>query len=237
VPRISPDREAAVRDRIIRAALEVFAEKGYRGATIADVVRRSGLSVGAIYTHFSGKEALFLQSCDHVSGRGLEELATRLAPATSAAERLRLAIELYIESIDQFEDEAGQVALLAAWAEAEAEPGVREMLVRRRERLVGAAHMLIQDGVSQGELPAWLDVDGIARAFLAMLDGLLLQRVEAGAAYRPADTLRRATAMLDVLLAAARADDPGSAGARPAAAVAGVAGVPADGDPVPAPSA
>jgi AcrR family transcriptional regulator len=208
VPRISPDREAAVRDRIIRAALEVFAEKGYRGATIADVVRRSGLSVGAIYTHFSGKEALFLHSCDHVSGRGLEELATRLATAAGTADRLRLAIAFYIESIDQFEGETGQVALLAAWAEAEAEPGVREMLVRRRERLVGAAHMLIQEGVTQGELPVWLDVDGIARAFLAMLDGLLLQRVEAGEAYRPADTLRRATAMLDVLLAAAATDRP-----------------------------
>jgi AcrR family transcriptional regulator len=208
VPRISPDREAAVRDRIIRAALEVFAEKGYRGATIADVVRRSGLSVGAIYTHFSGKEALFLHSCDHVSGRGLEELASRLATAAGTADRLRLAIAFYIESIDQFEGETGQVALLAAWAEAEAEPGVREMLVRRRERLVGAAHMLIQEGVTQGELPAWLDVDGIARAFLAMLDGLLLQRVEAGDAYRPADTVRRATAMLDVLLAAAATDRP-----------------------------
>jgi AcrR family transcriptional regulator len=208
VPRISPDREAAVRDRIIRAALEVFAEKGYRGATIADVVRRSGLSVGAIYTHFSGKEALFLHSCDHVSGRGLEELASRLATAAGTADRLRLAIAFYIESIDQFEGETGQVALLAAWAEAEAEPGVREMLVRRRERLVGAAHMLIQEGVTQGELPVWLDVDGIARAFLAMLDGLLLQRVEAGDAYRPADTLRRATAMLDVLLAAAATDRP-----------------------------
>lgn len=211
MPRISPDREAAVRDRIVRAALEVFAEKGYRGATIADVVRRSGLSVGAIYTHFSGKEELFLNSCDHVSARGLEELAARLSSVATTAERLRLAIGLYIESIDTFEGEAGQVALLAAWAESEAEPGVREMLVRRRERLVGAAHMLISDGVARGELPAWIDVDGIARAFLAMLDGLLLQRVEAGEAYRPMDTLRRATAMLDVLLAAAATDRPTAA--------------------------
>ncbi len=208
MPRLSADREAAVRDRIIRAALAVFAEKGYRGATIADVVRRSGLSVGAIYSHFSGKEELFLHSCDHVSGRGMEELATRLASATSTAARLHMAIALYVESIDEFEGDAGQVALLAAWAEAEGEPGVREMLVRRRERLVGVAHLLIQDGVTSGELPAWLDVDGIARAILAMLDGLLLQRVEAGDAYRPADTLRRATAMLDVLLAAAATDRP-----------------------------
>src|ERR1700752_1866279 len=64
VPRISAAHEAQVRERIIRAATAVFAEKGYHRATIADVVARSGLSVGAIYTHFRGKDELFLQSCD-----------------------------------------------------------------------------------------------------------------------------------------------------------------------------
>src|SRR5688572_7370638 len=86
VPRISPAHEQQVRDRIIRAAVEVFAEKGYHRATIADVVQRSGLSVGAIYTHFKGKDALFLQSCDLISGQGLDELAIRLAPLTTTAD-------------------------------------------------------------------------------------------------------------------------------------------------------
>jgi hypothetical protein len=79
------------------------------------------------------------------------------------------------------------------------------MLVRRRERLVGAATMLLQDGIARGELPAWLDVDGFARGFIGLMDGLLLQRIEAGDAFRPGDLTRRAGAMLDVLLAAARA--------------------------------
>ena len=208
MPRISAEHEAAVRERITRAALEVFAEKGYHRATIADVVRQSGLSVGAIYTHFSGKEELFLASCDVVSGRGLEQLAARLAPARTTAERLNLAVEYYIETIDEFDGAPGQVGLIAAWAEADMEPGVREMLVRRRERLTGAAQLLLQEGVARGELPAWIDVEGVARGFMALLDGLLLQRIEAGAAYRPADALRRARAILDIVLAAASAERP-----------------------------
>ncbi len=60
MPRISAAHEQQVRDRIVRAAIDVFAEKGYHRATIADVVRESGLSVGAIYTYFSGKDELFL---------------------------------------------------------------------------------------------------------------------------------------------------------------------------------
>ena len=211
MPRLSAAQEQQVRQRIIRAAVEVFSEKGYHRATIADVVARSGLSVGAIYTHFTGKEQLFLESCDLISGQGLDALAVRLAPLTSTSERLRAAIEYYVESIDEFDGAPGQVGLVRAWAEAGEEPGVREMLVRRRERLVGAGQLLIREGITRGELPSWVDVDGLSRGFMALLDGLLLQRIEAGDSYRADESVRRATAILDVLLAAAKAERPGVA--------------------------
>jgi TetR/AcrR family transcriptional regulator, transcriptional repressor for nem operon len=201
MPRISAAHEQQVRDRIIQAAVTVFSEKGYHRATIADVVQRSGLSVGAIYTHFKNKEALFLHSCDLISGQGLDELAIRLAPLTSSADRLRAAVAYYVETIDEFEGAPGQVGLVRAWAEATEEPEVRDMLVRRRERLVGAAQLLLSEGVARGDLPSWLDVDAVARGFNALLDGLLLQRIEAGDRYRPEDSLRYADAVLDVLLA------------------------------------
>ena len=49
MPRVSAAHEQEVRDRIVASAIRVFTERGY-GATIQDVVRDSGLSVGAIYT-------------------------------------------------------------------------------------------------------------------------------------------------------------------------------------------
>ena len=124
-----PDRRAP--------RLRVFAEKGYRGPTIADVVRESGLSVGAIYTYFSGKDELILASCDQIAARGLDELGKPPRAATTTAERLAIAIRLYFETIDDYEGEPGQVTLVQAWAEADREPGVREMLAARRERLAG----------------------------------------------------------------------------------------------------
>jgi TetR/AcrR family transcriptional regulator, transcriptional repressor of aconitase len=206
VPRISAAHEQQVRQRIIAAAAEVFAEKGYQRATIADVVQRSGLSVGAIYTHFKGKDALFIHSCELISGQGLDQLAIRLAPLTTTADKLAAAAAYYVETIDEFEDAPGQVGLVRAWAEAPDEPEVREMLTRRREQLVGAALMLLHEGVARGELPSWLDVDGYARGFLGLLDGLLLQRIEAGEGYRPEESVRRTRAVLDVLLAAAQVE-------------------------------
>ena len=202
MPRVSAAHEQQVRDRILAAAARVFSEKGYHSSTIADVVRESGLSVGAIYTYFSGKDELIRLACDQIAARGLDELAERLAPARTTAERMTIAIALYVETIDEYDEAPGQISLVQAWAEADREPGVREMLAARRERLVGAGQYLISQGVASGELPAWLDVDAVTRGFLALLDGLLLQRIEAGSAYRPADLERRAGAVLELMLAA-----------------------------------
>jgi AcrR family transcriptional regulator len=208
MPRVTAAHEQEVRDRIVNAAMRVFSNKGFHSATIADVCRESGLSVGAIYTYFSSKEVLFRQSCDLIAARGLDELAGRLVDATTTAERMTIAIGLYIETIDEYAGAPGQISLLQAWAEAEREPSVRAMLAARRERLVGAGQFLIRQGMASGELPSWLDVDAVTRGFLGLLDGLLLQRVEAGDAYRPADLQRRAESMLELLLAAAAAPRP-----------------------------
>jgi AcrR family transcriptional regulator len=221
LPRISAAHEQEVRDRIVAAAVRVFSDTGFHSSTIADVCRESGLSVGAIYTYFPSKEALFRQSCDLIAARGLEELAERLAGAGNTAERMAVAVDLFIETIDEYAGAPGQISLVQAWAEADREPGVREMLAARRERLVGAGQMLLYQGIAAGELPAWLDVDAATRAFLAMLDGLLLQRIEAGAAYRPADLRRRALAVVDLILAAATAAGPAVEPAGPAVEPAG----------------
>lgn len=207
MPRVSAAHEQEVRDRIVAAALRVFSERGYQRATIQDVVRDSGLSVGAIYTYFRSKDELFLECCDLMTGGGLDTLGTLLAGKETTAERLATAAVFYIDSIDAApEGGPGLVTLVQAWAGAETEPRLRDMLVRRRERLVGAGQLLLREGVARGELPAWIDVDATTRAYIAMLDGMLLQRIEAGESFRPAELERQALAVLDLILAAARAE-------------------------------
>lgn len=235
MPRVSADHEQQVRERILDAALRVFAERGYHGATIQDVVQQSGLSVGAIYTYFSGKDELFHACCDQLANRSLEELGMRLAGRATTVERIAAAVALYFDSVDTAIDGGpGLVTLVQAWAAAETEPRVREALARRRERLAGAARLILEEGVARGDLPAWLDADATARGYLAMLDGLLLQRIEAGEGHRREPLERQARALLEVLLGSAatrerpaipsiparpyeRARPPGTAPRRPAA--------------------
>jgi AcrR family transcriptional regulator len=51
--------------RLLHAAAEVFAEKGYEKAGVAEIARRAGVTTGAIYSRYSGKAALLLDAVDH----------------------------------------------------------------------------------------------------------------------------------------------------------------------------
>ena len=51
--------------RLLHAAAEVFAEKGYEKAGVAEIARRAGVTTGAIYNRFGGKAELLLEAVDH----------------------------------------------------------------------------------------------------------------------------------------------------------------------------
>ena len=207
MPRVTAAHEQEIRDRIVAAALRVFGERGFHGATIGDVVRESGLSVGAIYTWFKGKDDLFLATCDLASGRGLGELAARLPAGRTVAEKLAIAIGFYFDTAEgtPLEEPGNADFLVQAWAQVE-DPAVREMLRRRREQLVVAGTFLLEEGIARGELPRWINAGAVARAYIALLDGMLLVRAEQGDAFRRAEAETEAREVLALVLAAAASE-------------------------------
>jgi AcrR family transcriptional regulator len=203
MPKVSAAHEQEVRDRIVRASLRVFAEKGFHRATMQDVVRESGLSVGAIYTWFRSKDELILAGCDFITDQEMGELASRLERIDGFRERLAAAIGFFFDQLDHDRALAGGPRLLIeAWAAADAEPAIREMLQRRRREVVGAAVAMLHEGVARGEFPPWLEIGPLANAFGAVLDGIGLVAMEEGAGYRRADAERRVLALIELLFAA-----------------------------------
>jgi AcrR family transcriptional regulator len=209
MPRVTAEHEQEVRDRIVRAALAVFAERGFHRATMQEIVRASGLSVGAFYTYFRSKSDLILAGCDLITDQELAQLGDRLARVTDYRERIAAAIGYWFDNVAVEQSGGGSgFLLLQAWAEVETDPAIREMLTRRRRETITAIVLVLQEGVMRGELPAWLDVASVSQALSALLDGMLLQAAEEGAGYRRADHERRVLSMLETLLAARDAAPP-----------------------------
>jgi AcrR family transcriptional regulator len=208
MPRVSAAHEQEVRDRIVRAATRVFAEHGFHRATMQDIVRESGLSVGAIYTYFKSKSELILAGCDLITDQELGELRERLSSISRYRDRIGAAVGFFFDNLEVERAARGTPYLIIqAWAEADTDPAIREMLLRRRRETVTACVLLLQEGVVRGELPAWLDVESVAHGIAALLDGMLLAASEDGPAYRREDAQRRTLAVIEAVLASAAATD------------------------------
>jgi AcrR family transcriptional regulator len=221
MPRVTAAHEQEVRERIVRAATRVFSERGFHRATMQDIVRASGLSVGAIYTYFKSKDELILAGCDLITDQEMTELARRLSPVEGFQERLRIAVGFMFDQIDVAPFEMTSPRLLAlAWAEADTSPAIREMLLRRRREIHGATVQLLQEGIARGEFPSWLDIDAVAAGLGALLDGIVIQSIEEGAGYRRSEAERRVLSMIEVLIAASSTEEPGRLEAVPAVRIA-----------------
>lgn len=58
MPKVSEEHREAMRQRILDAALACVARKGFSAASMADIVAEAGLSAGAVYLYYKGKEQL-----------------------------------------------------------------------------------------------------------------------------------------------------------------------------------
>jgi AcrR family transcriptional regulator len=74
-------RRQQTRDVLIEAATEVFARRGFEGASLEEIAETAGFTRGAIYKHFAGKEELFFAVSDGANRRVIESFRA-IAPAT-----------------------------------------------------------------------------------------------------------------------------------------------------------
>src|SRR5260221_6945867 len=89
--------KAANRLAILDSAREVFAELGFETATVRDIVRRSGLSVGAFYNYYRSKEEVFDALADDGARRFRPILQAQSAKATDFESYIRGAVRAYFD--------------------------------------------------------------------------------------------------------------------------------------------
>src|SRR5438477_12819933 len=82
------------RAALLEAALGVFAERGYRDASVDEIAERAGYSKGAIYFHFSGKDDLFFALLEERIDRPMRE-AIKLLESAPPEDDMALEADRY----------------------------------------------------------------------------------------------------------------------------------------------
>jgi TetR/AcrR family fatty acid metabolism transcriptional regulator len=172
--KIAPARPAT-RERILAAALEVFAGKGYHRALVDDIVRASGTSKGAVYHHFPTKEALFLALVDEFAQRLALAVATAISRRQGALAKVEGAL---VAALDTFAENARLARLILL--EAVSLGAVYEA---KRAEVHGRFASLIRDyldeAVSEGSI-ASIDTRVATLAWLGAVNEVVVQWLHTG---------------------------------------------------------
>jgi len=110
-PAEAPRRKDAIatRERLVRAALELFTAQSYRGTTTLDIAERARIAEATIYRHFVGKEALFNEAYRQALKWGAGMVRQKDGDRLPTPDRLgRIARSL----IDQVPKDTAMVAML-----------------------------------------------------------------------------------------------------------------------------
>ncbi|TDU91770.1 TetR family transcriptional regulator [Kribbella voronezhensis] len=181
MPKVTVEHRAARYDQIVAAARRCAIEQGFHKTTMADVIRESGLSAGAVYGYFKSKDELVAAIADQALStvdKLFENILASDQPLTPVA-----ALEATLEHVVQIAEQPGgdvtRVAL-QAWAEAmhnDAIAGIaREKYALLRRKFVAVA----ERGQADGTIRADADPDYIGQVLFALVPGFLLQRLLLG---------------------------------------------------------
>ena len=153
----------ATRGQLIEVATGLFAEHGYEGTSIEAVLTAAGVSRGALYHHFAGKEALFRAVLEALNERITAQLTEVISGCTDPVEAVRTGA---LSWIDLAGDPVIQRIMLV---DAPSVLGWEQWRAMDEGRTVGAMRAMLQAVADTGRLPQEL-VGPFAHMILAALD-------------------------------------------------------------------
>lgn len=156
-------------EAILRAAVKVFAQKGYFNSKVADIAGEAGIADGTVYLYFKSKEEILHSIFDRAMEEFIAEGKSEIAGIEEAELKLRRIAELHLEKLGADRDLAivfqvelrGSVKFMEEFSAA----GFAEYL--------GIIHQTIEDGQKAGVFRADLNATVCSKILFGALDEMV----------------------------------------------------------------
>jgi AcrR family transcriptional regulator len=159
------------RGRLLRAMTETIAEEGYSSTTVADVVRRAGVSRKTFYQHFAGKRECLLATYDAIVADYLAAAAGAYRTGSDPSQRAEAALRALFERASADPGAMRTVTIEIA--------GAGEEGIARREKLIGSCETFLRKSLALAPRPGTI-ANPILRAVVGGLVGVMCARAQSG---------------------------------------------------------
>lgn len=157
------------RDHIFTIAVSEFAASGYAAASINQIARKAGISIGSMYSYFDSKEDLFLAVVD----KGYELLVRALAGLSGEGSFQEQLLDILHTAVRYAREHPDMNNLYLSLMTEELAPLAKRLSSQVESVSVAYYHRILKDAVARGELRGELDIP--AAAYLIDNNVLALQ--------------------------------------------------------------
>ena len=151
------------RERLLEAAVEAFAEKGFTATTTRDIASRAGMSPAAVYVHHDTKESLLFTVSVEGHRAALDVIRSAASAETDPVQRLRHMVR----DFSTWHAVNGRVGRIVQYEFHALTPEHRAEVAGYRRRIERVMQDTLSDGVADGAF-AVDDIPGTARAILSL---------------------------------------------------------------------
>ena len=163
----------AKRERILRAAIRIFSQKGYFNSKISEVARLAGVADGTIYLYFKNKDDLLISLFEEKMGEVVAEIRARVADEGDALSRLRIFIRNHMDLLTR---EAGLIEVIQVELR-QSKKFMKEYVPVKFLEYLDVISGILEDGKREGVFRPDLNVTLARRAIFGALDEISLAYV------------------------------------------------------------
>ena len=165
----------ATRQRILAAAEEVFAEKGYHGAVVDDIVRAADMSKGGFYFHFPNKQGIFLALMEALTPRLISTVERAIAQETDPIAKVDAALHTVLDTFSRHR-RLSKILLIEAVGLGH---GFEEKLMEVRAQFAGIIQKYLDQAVEEGAITP-IDTRTTSFAWLGAINEIVIRWVVTG---------------------------------------------------------
>jgi TetR/AcrR family fatty acid metabolism transcriptional regulator len=164
---------AAKRDRILRAAIRIFSQKGYFNSKISEIARLAGVADGTIYLYFKNKDDLLISLFEEKMGEVVNDVRARVADGGGALARLEIFIRNHMDLLVK---EAGLIEVIQVELR-QSNKFMKEYVPVKFLEYLDIISGILEDGKREGVFRPDLNVTLARRAIFGALDEISLAYV------------------------------------------------------------
>jgi TetR/AcrR family fatty acid metabolism transcriptional regulator len=185
-------RGADKRERILRAAIKVFARKGFYATRVSEIAKAAGVADGTIYLYFKNKDDVLVSIFEDRITKLLAFLRAEIEKAEGIEDKVRVVVELQLGLLEEQRDLAEVVTVNLRQSSRLLKQYAAPLFTEYLELIAS----VIADGQREGVLRDDVSPRVVARGLWGALDGVALTWALGGSKGGKPETLRRAATQI-----------------------------------------